>query len=71
MKQLSFPNVHDLLPHNRAHAQALEKRTFRKSGGSATGVGLPVTNDAFGHAATGYIHRQSLRIDLVVLYEIR
>jgi hypothetical protein len=44
MEQLSFPNGYELLAHDRARAQALEKCVFRRSsGGSATGVGLPVT----------------------------
>jgi hypothetical protein len=50
MKQLSFPNGYEPLAHNRAREQALEKRAFRRSGGSATGVSLPFTNDAFCHA---------------------
>ena len=53
--------------HDRA--QTLEKHTFRRSGGSTTGISLPVTNGIFGYAAA--IHRRSVRIDLVVLYEIR
>jgi len=50
MKQLSFPKGYKFLVHNRAHSQALEKRAFRRSGGFATGVSWPSTNDSFGHA---------------------
>ncbi|KIK00432.1 hypothetical protein K443DRAFT_7707 [Laccaria amethystina LaAM-08-1] len=40
MKQLSFPNSYELLAHNRAREQELEKRTFLRStsGGSATAL---------------------------------
>ena len=51
MEQLSFPDGYELPAHDHDRAQALEKHTFRRSGRSTTGVGLPATNDTFDHAA--------------------
>ena len=49
----SFPTdgYEPLLAHDHDRAQALEKHTSRRSSGSTTGIGLPVTNDTFGYAA--------------------
>ena len=55
MVQLSFPDGYELPAHDHDRAQALEKHTFRRSGRSTTGVGLPATNDTFDHA-TATIH---------------
>ncbi|KIJ93090.1 hypothetical protein K443DRAFT_13135 [Laccaria amethystina LaAM-08-1] len=48
-----LPNLatYELLVQDRA--QALEKRAFRRSGGSATSSGFLVTNDVFRRAAAG------------------
>ena len=48
MEQLSFLNGYELLAHDHDRAQALEKHTFRRSGGSTTGFALPDTSGCSG-----------------------